>query len=218
MMPKHHPLDEMLLSYAAGKTKEPLALLVATHLASCPSCRNKVAAYEEMGGDLLEELEPDALDDDSLAAVLERLDQESSEIAGKPATGTSGDLRLPRPLRDYVAGRLEDLNWKRRGLGVAEVPLLANDPTYRSVLMRIRAKTAVPEHSHRGTEYTLVLAGGFSDRRGHYLPGDVAVADQSVAHRPIADPGEDCICLAVTDAPLYFTGPIARLLNPLLPR
>ena len=48
------------------------------------------------------------------------------------------------------------------------------------------------------------------------MRGDVAEADPSVNHQPVADPGEDCICLAVTDAPLRLTGPFGRLLNPFL--
>ena len=82
--------------------------------------------------------------------------------------------------------------------------------------MRIKSGTAMPSHTHEGTELTLVLAGGFSDERGHFLRGDLAEVDASVDHRPIADPGDDCICLAVTDAPLRLTGPFGRLLNPFL--
>ncbi len=74
----------------------------------------------------------------------------------------------------------------------------------------------MPVHTHEGTELTLVLAGAFSDAHGHFLRGDVAEADASVEHQPVADPGEDCLCLAVTDAPLRLTGPFGRLLNPFL--
>ncbi len=55
-----------------------------------------------------------------------------------------------------------------------------------------------------------------SAEHGHFLRGDLAEADGSVDHRPIADPGEDCLYLAVTDAPLRLTGPVGRLLNPSL--
>ena len=85
-----------------------------------------------------------------------------------------------------------------------------------SRLMRIKSGTAMPTHTHEGCELTLVLAGGFSDENGHFLRGDVAEADPSVTHQPVADPGEDCLCLAVTDAPLRLTGAFGRLLNPFL--
>ena len=215
-MPHHHPSEEMLLSYAAGSMNEPLALLVATHLALCPECRREVAAYEALGGEELEVQAPALLSSDSLIRVLDRLDV-PDEPEALPRPSADGDLRLPRPLRDYVAGSLDSLDWHQRG-GIAEASLLPDRNSFKTRLMRIRPKTAIPEHSHHGSEYTLVLTGGFSDHTGHFLRGDVAIADPAVQHRPIADAGEDCVCLAVTDAPLRFTGPIARLLSPLLQR
>jgi len=57
------------------------------------------------------------------------------------------------------------------------------------------------------------LKGGFSDIMGHYRRGDIAVADGDVDHRPRADNGGDCICFAVTDAPVRLTGLIGRFLQ-----
>ncbi len=217
-MPHHHPSEEMLLGYAAGSMNEPLALLVATHLALCPTCRREVSAYEMLGGEELEGQPPVSMASDSLVRVLDLLDEPEAAAQGierkEPA---EGDLRLPQPLRDYVAGSLDGLDWHQRG-GIAEASLLPDRNSFKTRLMRIRPRTAIPEHSHHGSEYTLVLTGGFSDHTGHFLRGDVAIADPDVQHRPIADAGEDCICLAVMDAPLRFTGPITRLLSPLLQR
>ena len=41
-------------------------------------------------------------------------------------------------------------------------------------------------------------------------------ADEDLTHQPIAGEGEDCICLAVTDAPLRFKSWIVRLVQPVL--
>jgi putative transcriptional regulator len=216
MKPSHHPGDDLLIGYAAGSQAEPLALVVATHLAFCPRCRQQVARLEELGGVLLEAQEPEALGEGSLARVLERLDDAAPE-APLPTAGEAApvDPRVPRPLRDYLGAALEQLDWvSYRGMDKAE--LLPEFPGFRTRLMRIKSGTAMPAHTHEGTELTLVLAGGFSDETGHFLRGDVAEADASVDHRPVADPGENCLCLAVTDAPLRLTGPIGRLLNPFL--
>lgn len=94
--------------------------------------------------------------------------------------------------------------------------MLPEFPGYKTQLLKIASGTAMPSHTHLGTELTLVLAGGFSDESGQYGEGDVAEADDSVTHRPVADPGEDCICLAVTDAPLRLTGALGWLLNPFI--
>ncbi len=216
MMPRHHPGDDLLIAYAAGSQEEPLALVVATHLALCPRCRREVAQLEELGGVLLDAQEPEALGDKSLEGVLARLDETVPEAPPQRAGGAVRfDPRVPRPLRDYLGTGLEQLDWvSYRGMDKAE--LLPEFPGFRTRLMRIKSGTAMPAHTHEGTELTLVLAGGFSDETGHFLRGDLAEADASVDHRPIADSGEDCLCLAVTDAPLRLTGPIGRLLNPFM--
>jgi putative transcriptional regulator len=58
-----------------------------------------------------------------------------------------------------------------------------------------------------------VLRGGFSDVSGHYMRGDIAIADEDVDHKPVADADEDCICFAVTDAPLKLTGPVGKVIQ-----
>ena len=218
-MPHHHPTEEMLISYAAGSMNEPLALLVATHTALCPTCRSRVNEYEMFGGAVLDEEEPLEISSHSLERVMAQLDGDRPIISEspKPDPKAMDGLVLPQPLRGYVAEASGGLQWQRRG-GFTEAELLPDAGTFRTSLMRIKPSTAMPERTHRGSEYTLVLAGGFSDETGHYVRGDVAVADTSVQHRPIADAGEDCVCLAVTDAPLHLTGPIGRLLNPFLHR
>ncbi len=233
MIPTHHPSDDYLIAYAAGSLEEPLSLVVATHLALCPRCRKEVERLEALGGVLLEDeaAAETATDERALDSVLSRLDAPAPIAPGpiapgpiatgpiatapKPRQAAPGDLRVPAPLRDYLGGGLEQLDWKAHK-GFDEAELLSDAPGFRTRLMRIKSGTAMPAHTHRGNELTLVLTGGFSDEHGHFLRGDLAEADASVKHQPIADPGEDCICLAVTDAPLRLTGPVGRLLNPFL--
>jgi putative transcriptional regulator len=62
---------------------------------------------------------------------------------------------------------------------------------------------------------TLVLQGAFRDNRARFARGDVEIATEADAHTPVAEDGEDCICLAVTDAPLRFSAMMPRLLQPL---
>ena len=69
----------------------------------------------------------------------------------------------------------------------------------------------MPEHSHRGTELTLVLRGAFSDAAGRFGRGDLEAADDTLEHVPTAEAGEDCICLTATEAPLRFRGVLPRL-------
>ena len=217
MMPNFHTRDELLMEYAAGALAEPIAVLVATHLALCPACRARVGAFEAVGGALLENLGGEAVDGSLRDSVLAKLDETGPEIAPtrsarKPAPI---DLRVPEPLRGYLSGGLDSLAWKPRG-PVDEVRILCDHPGITSRLLRIKAGTVMPRHTHEGTELTLVLTGSFTDRGDHFLRGDVGTADPSIDHCPAADPGEDCYCFIVNEGPLRLTGRLSRFLNPFI--
>jgi putative transcriptional regulator len=220
-MPVHHLSDELLLDHATGSSPEPVALLVATHLALCPACREHEAELEAVGGALLDEIEPEAVEGGGLDALFARIEaapaketREADPAAVKPAASDTVPT-LPRPLRDYVGGEVDALAWRKRGK-LSEARLLPGSRGGTVKLLRIPAGAMMPVHTHRGTELTLVLDGGFSDERGHYLRGDVAIADDDVTHRPRADDDGDCLCLTVTEAPVRLAGPLARFLNPFL--
>ncbi len=122
---------------------------------------------------------------------------------------------LPKALRDVVGPSLEGIPWNPIFPGLWE-HRLSDDPEGagdEARLLCIDAGRAIPSHTHGGLEMTLVLSGGFRDARGHYTVGDVCTADGSVDHRPVADSHEDCICFAVVEAPMRFTGRVGRLLN-----
>lgn len=212
----HHPDENLLLDYATGSLDEPVGLLVATHLALCPTCRGQVEHYERIGGALLDEAANDTSGGDLLERVLAQLDESDMEPdAPKKAKSAPIESGIPQPLRDYLGDSVANLPW-RSWPGVKEHRLLAEHEGYTTRLLSISPGKAMPQHSHEGQEFTLVLRGGFTDGDDHFLPGDVATADPSVDHKPVADSGEDCLCLAVTTGPLKLTGRYMRILNPLI--
>jgi putative transcriptional regulator len=220
-MPTHHPSDEMLMDYASGSLTEAPALLVATHLALCPQCRARVSALEALGGVLLEELAPAPLGTDCLDAVLARLDEPEPQDhrpqprpAAHPAAGGGVPPRLPEPLRSYAGGDVREISWRRLARGMEEHDLPVAGPGLKARLYQIGPGVVVPRHTHGRTELVLVLEGAFSDERGRFARGDVAVSDHTVDHAPVADPDGACLCLAVIEGPLRLTGPIGRWLNP----
>lgn len=215
----HHPNQELLLDYTSGALGEGWSLAVATHLALCPSCRRLVEGLEALGGGMLTDTAPGPVGDHLLESVLERIDEEPKDAVvpkppSKPAPGHPPVL--PQPLRGYLGGDAAELQWQRLGLGAYQIPIAIEDGCVTARLLRIPAGRPVPQHSHRGMELTLVLAGAFSDATGHYGRGDFQEAEEDLEHQPHAAPGEDCICLAVTDAPLRFSGGLMRVIQPLL--
>ena len=212
----HHVPDELLLAYAAGSAPEAWSLLVATHLSICSSCRAMVTKTERFGGILLDNLAPEMLSEDAFDMLVQKIDgQGGVKDAGvKPVVQVPSVL--PEPLRSYVGGDLHTLKWRRLGKGAFHVPIDTNDRKAKARLLKVPAGRPVPMHGHNGDELTLVLMGSFSTYQGEFFRGDVEAADRDVEHMPVAGPEEDCICLAVTDAPLRFKTLGARLVQPLI--
>jgi putative transcriptional regulator len=208
----HHLSPQLLMAYSAGTLPEAFDLIVASHLSLCDQCRAEAESYDAVGGALLEDETAD-LSEDSLAETLRMIRTGAEAPASPPAPAV--DAVLPRPIRDFVGGDIDAVRWQNVGMGVRQALLPVNG-TARARLLHIPAGTAVPDHGHRGMELTLVLRGAFRDEGGRFGPGDVEIADDEVEHTPVAEEGEDCICLAVTDAPLRFSGLVPRLAQPFL--
>ncbi|MCV0378043.1 ChrR family anti-sigma-E factor [Nitratireductor sp.] len=226
---QHHISEELLLDYATGQLSEGWRIAVATHLALCPSCRRRLAVMEMTGGALIaepvdEEATQEAASDESASweSLRKRLaaDRAHTSDAERPvnakASSQAGQTVLPEPLRSYVGGDVDTVKWRPLGRGAYHLPIETDDGTARVRLLRIPAGKPVPEHGHRGRELTLVLSGSFHDGDDLFARGDFEEADETLQHQPIATEGEDCICLAVTDAPLKFRSWLVRAVQPII--
>ena len=207
---KHHLSKELLLAYSAGQLEEGFSLAIATHISMCDQCRAELESMDAMGGAVFENLEPGEIDIDSFSKTLALIDQVPEQ-----KIVTLNNKELPEPLADYVGCDLEDIDWRPIGMGVKQ-KILVNSDKVSARLLYIPAGTAVPEHSHKGRELTLVLKGAFKDEIDHFGPGDIELADGHTHHTPVASDDEDCICLAVTDAPLKFNKIIHKIAQPFL--
>lgn len=210
---KHHLTEELLIAYSAGNLPEAFNLVIATHISMCDDCRAAAMAHESVGGALLDQMESVQIDEDAFTNTLNliaNLDQKPIKVAPKEPSGI-----FPQPLRDYVGGDLDTVKWRSVGLGVQQ-SILKTSKDAKVRLLRIPAGSAVPDHGHRGTELTLVLQGAFRDDTDRFGQGDIEVANEDLEHTPVAELGEDCICLAATDAPLRFNSMIPRLAQPFL--
>lgn len=212
---KFHLGDDILLKYAAGTLDEASSLLVATHLALCPHCRARNCAADALGGVLLDSLEAAPMSASTMDAVLARLREEPQASEFSAPAAHSNNPVIPDPLRSYLGGDLDSLHWRIVAPRVHQVQIETADRRSKARLLRFHSGLTVPTHGHNGRELTLVLTGSLCDRDTVLRRGDIAETDEHTEHQPYAGPGEDCVCLAVTDAPLRFKGIFARLLQPM---
>jgi putative transcriptional regulator len=205
---RHTVPDDLLMGYAAGALPQPFDLVVATHVSLSDDARARLAGFEAVGGAVLEEMEGAALADDSFDRTLARIAGKAPEPYRAPSRGI-----FPTPLQRVVGGDEGAVKWKSLGMGARQA-LLCSEGEATARLIFIPADQAMPQHSHRGMELTLVLKGAFRDDGGLYARGDLEVANEEVDHTPTAEPGEDCICLIATDGRLKFTRLLPRIAQP----
>ena len=214
----HHLSDELLLDYSSGALSETWSLAVAAHLSRCSHCSATLRNLEEIGGALLTSSAPKSLSDDLFDNVLERLGDHGDRSLSHLEVDVcdAPDHGLPKVILDYLPKDCAVLPWKKLGLGVSQIVLETKDKSATARLLKIPSGKKVPHHSHNGRELTVIFSGGFSDETGSYGPGDIQEVVGDLEHQPRVREGEDCICLAVTEAPLKFSHAAVRLAQPLI--
>ena len=213
-MAKFHPSLDLLTEFAAGTLPLAQSACISAHLNYCDSCSRSVSQLQAVGSAMFESLDPEPVGDALLDRVLARLD-EQAPLSYPKAVRTEQDA-TPALLHRLMAGDFSDLSWKKITDALRTTQIKTGDPEFEFSLLHIKAGGLIPPHDHHGSEMTLVLQGGFSDDRGSYHPGDFIYRSSDEEHSPRAFADEDCICLAVLDAPLRFTGWKHRWMNPFL--
>lgn len=222
MRPHHHLDEATLLSFAAGALPSQLAVVASAHLESCAECRQRLRAAEAVGAALLEQTQPDAgasarnvLRDAMLARLKSDVAVEAPKVTplraeAAPSREGADPDRLPVALRPYFGERLSTVRWKWIGPGMyctraRDMPSL--------IMLKIAPGKSLPMHSHGRSELTQVLQGSYNDALGLFAAGDVADLDEDIEHQPVTAPGVPCICVSALDAPLVFSGWLARKLQ-----
>lgn len=206
--PHHSAPDDLLMGYASGSLAKAFDLVLATHVSLSDDARARLETYEALGGAVLDDIETAPVAEDSLEQTMAKIRGGAPIERSAPSTGT-----FPTPVQALVGGDEDAVRWRSVGGGVKQC-VLHSDEDGTARLLLIPAGKAMPAHSHHGTEMTLVLKGAFRDEDGVFARGDLELADSDTNHTPVAEPGEDCICLIATDAKLKFEGLLPRIAQP----
>ena len=229
-MIKFHPTQALLKQYVEGDLPASVAVVVASHVEMCSECQSSVARMSEQiaseafemesvgndsvppqeifSADMLSDLQ-DEQDLDMLAQIMDLPVDEQVMMPECPAElDIAGEqITLPRAINSIPMAE-----WK--GIGkISRARLNLDDEERRMSLLHIDKGGAVPAHTHKGFEITLLLQGSFSDEMGEYQRGDFIWLDGEHTHNPVSEQG--CVCLTVSSDALHFTQGVSQLFNPL---
>lgn len=206
------------MAYAAGRLDEPVAVVVACHLAWCPCCRRAAATCEAIGGALLACLDDAPLSEGAAERAMARLDAPPPDPDEAADTSEAeADHGLPGPLIRMLSGPLVTLRWKRLvpGMSACRIPV-SQSAGGQLMLLRMAPGKRMPKHGHCGSELTLVLRGAYRDAFGRFGLGDIADHGDDVEHQPVVEEGEPCICLMAAEGPMRFRNPLLRMARPVI--
>jgi putative transcriptional regulator len=205
--------DDWLLAYAAGTLPFSHEMIVAAHLELNDRAQNNYDAVAETGGALFDGLAPADLNGETLNNILSEIDEQNAEEASAPNPIPQPEF-LPKSLAAFFDANDIQINWKALGPGLKRFPIYQGENDERLWLLKGQPGVKIPEHSHTGNEFTLILKGGLEDGDTTFTRGDLELADGSVQHQPTVRKDEECICLVLTEGPVKFKGPIARAVQP----
>lgn len=208
-MPTHLPSTEMLVDYASGASSPGAALLIDAHLEQAPESYAQVSELERIGGAVLSGEAPTEMSAGALEGIFDKIDQAGLPDDAEPVNDAGP---LPRPVIDAVGLSFDAIPWKFRLPGVSEYVLQDFDPEKVS-LLRAKPGASVPQHTHTGSEMTLVMTGALQDGDKVFRAGDISIADEDDDHRPRIIGDEVCYCLIVMEGSVHFTGRFSRALN-----
>lgn len=221
--PSHHLDASTVVAYAAGSIPAAFAVVVAAHLEVCVHCRHAVRHAEMAGARLVEQQDGAGLSTgarDALQVRLGRTPMHKASTMSVPFPTHDPDL-LPASLRPFFGQRYSTLQWRRVVPGVHYLRTRVEGGGGGGgggglMLLRTSPGRGIPMHRHAGHELTMILRGAYEDTLGRFGAGDVADLDEHVEHQPITAPGQPCICVAATEAPMQFQGWMARAMQSVL--
>lgn len=208
--------EDIITEYATGALSPAKHIMVTCQKEISDEVADRIAFQENLAASMIEDGKSEALSPLFMGTVLASLpSQENVEVPTKaPAQGLA-----PKSLRHMLGHGLKAMKWKSLVPGVAVHDILGNRHTKdgdRLYLLKAKGGMKMPEHSHNGEEWTLILTGSYRTGEKRFTRGDLHIEDETTQHSPHIDEGEDCICLVMTQGRLKMQGWLPRLMQPVI--
>jgi putative transcriptional regulator len=211
-MPPSEKWNGVLAEYVSGDLSPAKHIMVACKREVSPDTAQDISFQENLAAATLEDISPVSLSmgflDDVLASLPMRLESWNDNIR---ASGIA-----PKSLRKLLGHGIQDIKWKSLIPGVSVHDVLGDRHYHngeRLYLLRTKGGMKMPDHSHKGEEWSLLLSGSYTVDDKTYKRGDLHIEDETETHAPHIAEGEDCICLVMTEGPLVMKHFIPKLVQ-----
>ena len=209
--------EDAITEYAIGGLSPAKHVILACQSEISDTVAKRVMFQEQIAASMIEEGKSEALSPLFMGNVLAALPAQEADAA--PAQKEPSEGLAPKSLRHLLSCGLKDIKWKSLVPGVAVYDILGNRHTKegdRLYLLKAKGGMKMPDHSHNGEEWTLILTGSYRTGEERFTRGDLHIEGEDEIHAPHIDEGEDCICLVMTQGPLKMKGWLPRLLQPMI--
>lgn len=205
--------EEAVTDFAAGTLSPAKHLIVACQSEMSDDVSERIKFQETIAASFLDDVKSAPLTPLFMGRVLENLPEQPRDEGQAPKK----NALAPNTLRQKIGQGLSDIKWRSFVPGVAIYDIYG-DRRYNSgdrlYLLKARGGIKMPEHSHSGEEWTLILTGSYTIGDQRFSRGDLHIEDDTTVHSPHIDEGEDCICLVMTQGPLKMKSLAARIVQP----
>lgn len=210
---KFHPSPELLVRYSAGTISPAMSFVIAMHIKHCDVCKQQQNSLEAFGGVSIESSSHEEMTDSAFEALMGLIDDNEQIDALNPSVEDAAIASDYMPILERLANKDYDgVEWQHVAKKISHAELAIDDQNNKIELLKFSSGAKIPSHTHKGNEYTVILEGSYSDEMGEFVAGDFIHLTGEHHHKPVAGK-EGCVCIAVTDAPMEFTGPIGPILN-----
>lgn len=209
--------DDIILEYVAGHLSPAKHAIMSCAVELNEDLAESVSLQTAMASVFLDEVRAEPLSQHFMDEAFDKISFCPSKFPANDMLTVDENI-MQTSIHTFIdkAG-LDAIQWKPLIPGVAVHDILGNRKMKdgdRLYLLKAKGGMCIPEHSHRGEEWSLILTGGYQVDGKTYRRGDLHIEDETTgAHSPEIAEGEDCICLVMIEGPLIMKRWIPKLVQ-----
>jgi putative transcriptional regulator len=205
--------------FAIGALSPARHAIIACQREICADVQAEIEFQEHIAASVMVRDQNEALSPDFFDRFSSRLDALDDTDCTVDDIKTIGSYPMPKYQQIISGTSLSEIKWSHLVPGVSISNIIGNRGVKkgeRLYFLKAKGGMKLPDHSHNGEEWTLILSGAYKVGETHYKRGDLHISNDNDEHAPHIEPGDDCICLVMTEGPLKLQGLLPRLLQPVI--